>query len=140
MGFRFVCCFALPFIGVAQSNRPADPVRAAETAQMSFDANNKATADELKARFAKYEHERFTERFNHLIDAMQAFTEEYNKAPGAVWPQKKAEAIEQAFRDLQKTESWRRAAAAGQLASRTAQAVVPEPTSETVAPPSGRQP
>jgi hypothetical protein len=94
-----------------------DPVRSAEVAQRVLDAQNKAVGEQPHARDAQIERDRFKERFNKLIAAMQEFSEAYNRSNGDVWPQKSADAVDKAFRELQKTESWRRAASS-QLAAR----------------------
>jgi stage V sporulation protein SpoVS len=108
-------CFAA---SVAFCQSPVnDPVRAAEVAQRVLDAQNKAVAEQPAAHDIQIERDRFKERFNKLITAMQEFTEAYNGSNGDVWPQKSADAVDKAFRELQKTESWKRAAS-GQLAVR----------------------
>ena len=108
-------CFA---VSAAFCQPPvSDPVRGAEVAQRVLDAQNKAVAEQPHARDIQIERDRFKERFNKLITAMQAFTEAYNSSNGEVWPQKSADAVDKAFRELQKTESWRRAVS-GQLAAR----------------------
>jgi len=67
---------------------------------------------------------------------MQEFSEAYNGSNGEVWPQKSADAVDKAFRELQKTESWRRAVSANWRRVRNSTAVenwicrcAPRPTS-----------
>jgi len=81
-----------------------DPVRRVEVASAvsaavrSEDFNRKS-GSELERR-------QFEQKFNGLIDALRDFTQAYNSSNGTVWPLKKVEAINKAFRELERTRSW----------------------------------
>jgi hypothetical protein len=45
--------------------------------------------------------QRFEAQFNKLITALREFSDEYNRAPGRVWPAKQAAALKKAMRDLE---------------------------------------
>lgn len=45
-----------------------------------------------------------TERFNRLVDAVEAFSKAYNGSKGQVWPADKAKALQKAMKDLQEIE------------------------------------
>ena len=84
----------------------SDPVRSLEALTMANAAN--ARAEELHRKDASdQERRQFEEKFNKLIDALQGFTQEYNRSNGSVWPAKKVEAVNKALRELEQTRSWR---------------------------------
>ena len=67
-----------------------------------------ARANEIQHRNASDQERRdFEEKFNKLLDALQGFSQEYNKSRGSVWPAKKVEAVNRALRELMQTKSWR---------------------------------
>ncbi len=86
-----------------------DPVHAMESARLMLEAKN--GSPQSKVKDAQIERLEFSDRYNRLIDAMREFTDEYNKAGSMVWPQKKADAVDKAYRDLRKSQSWKRASA-----------------------------
>lgn len=45
-----------------------------------------------------------TERFNRLVDAVEAFSKAYNGSKGQVWPADKAKALQKAIKELQEIE------------------------------------
>jgi hypothetical protein len=84
----------------------SDPVRSLEALTMANAAS--ARAEELHRKDASDQERRhFEEKFNKLIDALQDFTQEYNRSNGNVWPAKKVEAVNKALRELEQTRSWR---------------------------------
>ena len=91
-------------------SQTGDPLRPFETAQMMMDASSARASS--KSQLNRQEEIEFNRRFNRLLDVMRDFTEDYNRGGGKVWPQKKAEALEKAYRELQKTSSWKRASLA----------------------------
>ena len=76
-----------------------DPVKGAEITQASLKAQPRAPAGE-EARSAA-ERRRFEKNFNRLVAAMDDFQREYTASGGHVWPQKKADALKKAIKDLQ---------------------------------------
>ena len=80
-----------------------------ETAKIMLAAQSALAS---KAQLNQEEQIEFSRRFNKLLDVMRDFTDEYNRGGGKLWPQKKADALERAYRDLQKTSSWKRASLA----------------------------
>jgi hypothetical protein len=84
----------------------SDPVRSLEALTMANTAN--ARNEELHRKDASdQERRQFEEKFNKLIDALQGFTQEYNRSNGHVWPAKKVEAVNKALRELEQTRPWR---------------------------------
>ncbi len=119
-----------PLFALGQAGSVMDPTRATEIAAMAVSAKTKVLLS--KEEISKAEQQLFSDRFNRLIVAMQAFADDYNGGRGSVWPQKKADAMEKAFRDLQKTQSWKRALASTDLTAReTKPADVPLETAST---------
>lgn len=57
---------------------------------------------EAEQRNAVYEQNHFLDCFNKLDVALVVFAEEYKASKGLVWPAKKAQAIYDAMRDLEK--------------------------------------
>ncbi len=99
--------FAILVGSTAAYSQTGDPVRSMETAPMMVDARGAPVPS--KAQLTQEEQIEFSRRFNRLLDVMRDFTDEYNRGGGKLWPQKKADALERAYRDLQKTSSWKRA-------------------------------
>ena len=87
----------------------SDPIRSLDAITMVNAARSRAIEAQQRQTQEQVRRE-FEHKFNRLIDALQKFTEEYNRAPGQVWPVKNAEALSKAFRDLERTTAWRQQA------------------------------
>jgi len=61
------------------------------------DGNQAAT------REAAYEQKQFVDKFNHLLDTLRDFADQYNHNMLDV---KKVKAVKKAWRDLEKTDAW----------------------------------
>ena len=86
----------------------ADTVREAETAELQA----KASASDYRGKSAAViQTAEFHLKFNKMLDAMRAFTSDYNDNKGQAWPANRAAALDQAMKDLQKTEMWKQYAA-----------------------------
>ena len=86
----------------------ADAVRSAELAERQTKA---APSREGADAVAKAESAAFHAKFNKMLDAMRAFTSEYNGSQGQAWPAKRAAELDKAMRELQKSEMWKQYAA-----------------------------
>lgn len=80
----------------------ADPVRA-------FESHAALTRAKLAERppaemVSQTRQAEFSKRFNRLIDAMAAFSDEYNKYQGQVWPAKQAEQLRKAMEAVREIE------------------------------------
>jgi hypothetical protein len=58
---------------------------------------------EPQARVAQLQRHLFEQRFQKLVDAVQRFSDQYNKGRGYVWPLKEAEALRKAYRNLERS-------------------------------------
>ena len=83
-----------------------DPVRTGKAIEMSLEAQSRAITRDYEARLAR-ERLEFEERFNRLIAAAAAFTEQYNRGKGQLWPQKEADALRKAMTKLQESRTWK---------------------------------
>ena len=52
-------------------------------------------------RRQEQDRERFAQKYKNLVDAIQRFSDTYNKAHGNTWPVKEAEALRKACHDLE---------------------------------------
>ena len=87
----------------------ADPVRSAELAEHQA----KAVVSDQKAKMAAdAEAAAFHAKFNKMLEAMRAFTSEYNESQGQAWPARRAAELDQAMREMQKSPMWKQYAAA----------------------------
>src|SRR5215471_7403612 len=59
--------------------------------------------DETLRRSAIVGRLEFERKFNVLIQALARFSDVYRKGQGSVWPRKEAEAVQKAYRDLEKS-------------------------------------
>ena len=84
----------------------SDPVRPLDALIMENAARSQTQGLHQKNP-SDQERRRFEEKFNKLIDALQDFTQEYNRSKGHVWPIKEVEAVNKALRELEQTRSWR---------------------------------
>jgi hypothetical protein len=90
-------------ISVLMLQHQIDPVRPLRLMEVKARSLSEQDASE---RALEYQKKQFEEKFNKLIDTLADFTREYNQNNGRVWPAKKAEALQKAFRELQETEAW----------------------------------
>ncbi|HLK51131.1 MAG TPA: hypothetical protein VKT49_23475 [Bryobacteraceae bacterium] len=76
-----------------------DPVRRAEMVE-AIAAAQAAVQQHAATPQSQEERRRFEEKFNRLVSAMEDFQREYNASRGQVWPQREAEALKKAIKDL----------------------------------------
>jgi len=62
-----------------------------------------AANDHAAKREAVYEEQQFANKFNHLLDTLRDFANQYNHH---VIDVKKLKALKKAWRDLEKTDAW----------------------------------
>lgn len=80
-----------------------DAVRTAEVQQGI--ALARARQHELEMRARQQEQQRqFALKFNQLVDAVASFAKAYNQGKGTVWPQREAEKLRKAMRQIQQLE------------------------------------
>ena len=65
--------------------------------------SGQTTADRVEKREALYEEQQFVSKFNHLLDTLQEFANEYNQHKLDL---KKIKALKKAWHDLEKTDGW----------------------------------
>ena len=80
----------------------ADPVRSLESATMADAAKIRAITEQQQRAEAD-QRRAFEQRFNHFIDALRTFNDAYNHSQGHVWPAESAEALRQAFWNVERT-------------------------------------
>ena len=85
---------------------PADPLRAAEQAQLLMQAHSRALAAAAQ-KVKVSQRQSFEAKFNALLKAAEAFAAKYNEGLGEVWPQREAIALQKALADLQKESALR---------------------------------
>ena len=85
---------------------PADPVRAAEQAQLLLQHQTRGLAAGAQQEMVLQRHS-FEAKFNALLKAAKAFATKYNEGRGDVWPQREAIALQRALADLQKESALR---------------------------------
>ncbi len=83
----------------------SDLVRTMEAVEKGALADSKAASTAEKTKIDAQLAE-FHKRFNQVLDAMRAFTDDYNQSKGLAWPARKAEKLDSAMRSLQKTQLW----------------------------------
>jgi hypothetical protein len=86
--------------------QPIDPIRATEVAGRIAMAQSALANSRQKGLDAQAKRE-FTERFNHLITALENFEEAYSGSRGEVWPVKQAAKLDAAMRELSTAPGWR---------------------------------
>lgn len=62
-----------------------------------------STTGEATSREAKFEEQQFVSKFNHLLETLRDFADQYNHR---VIDVKKVKALKKAWRDLEKTDGW----------------------------------
>jgi hypothetical protein len=82
-----------------------DPIRPLDAFTMTNAAKARLEQGE-QANNSYQERHHFEQKFNQLIDALHEFTQEYNRSKGNVWPAKNVEAVNRAFRELERSKSW----------------------------------
>lgn len=65
----------------------------------------RATANQAVHREAVYEEQQFVNKFNHLLDTLREFADQYNRHAVDV---KKVKALKKAWRDLERSDGWPR--------------------------------
>ena len=85
------------------SSMPGDRVREAETQQRALLERVKQQDRERQAR-QEAQRRKFAAQFNQLVDAMAGFAKEYNQGKGSTWPQREADKLRKAMRQLQSLE------------------------------------
>jgi len=78
----------------------SDRIHSAETAEAALKQQVAIQERVAKGR-EDQERRRFEAQFNKLITALREFSDEYNRAPGRVWPAKQAAALKKAMHDLE---------------------------------------
>lgn len=79
------------------------PARDMDVARLAMDGDIKAH-QEYRARLAAAQKAYFEDNFEDLVKAMQAFSTEYNRYRGQVWPAKEAENLRKAMSRLQSAD------------------------------------
>ena len=91
----------------------SDPVRGTEAVQAALKQQSAMEEQLVKAQIVKEQEgqarRRFEAQFNKLVTALKEFSDEYNRAPGKVWPAKQAAALKKAMRDLELADASERA-------------------------------
>lgn len=76
-----------------------DPIRSAAAAENVVEARTDQ-ADELHRRVSDARVREFQQKFNRLVDAVEAFGRKYNEGKGHVWPKREADALREALTEL----------------------------------------
>lgn len=79
------------------------PARDMDVMKMAMDGDVKAH-QQYQAKLAATQKAYFEENFEDLVKAMQAFSTEYNRYRGLVWPAKEAENLRKAMNRLQSAD------------------------------------
>ena len=93
-----LCFFQAP--GLNSPERLQREVLAWQTRHMAESAPANQPA---MTREAVYEEQQFVSKFNHLLNTLREFTDQYNRH---VLDVKKIKALKKAWRDLEKTDAW----------------------------------
>ncbi len=80
-----------------------DPVREVESQQRVLLDRVNQQDGELQSRQRARRRE-FEARFNQLVAAIDSFANEYNESKGTIWPQREADKLRKAMRQLQSFE------------------------------------
>jgi len=67
--------------------------------------NAESNANQTADRESAYEERQFVNKFNHLLDTLKEFADQYNHHKVDL---KKIKALKKAWRDLEKTDGWLR--------------------------------
>jgi hypothetical protein len=81
----------------------SDPVRSAERFEATVLATSKQHELDRRA-YQRGQRQQFEATFNRLVDAVAAFSKQYNAANGSVWPEREAERLRKAMHDIQQLE------------------------------------
>ena len=96
-------CTLIPVAVSAQARRDLspgndDPARAAEVQQRIVMAQSSRDAAQILQERQRRE---FENRFSEFVNAMNNFIAQYNSGNGLVWPQREAEKLGKAMRNVQ---------------------------------------
>jgi len=105
---------ALPVASAAQSGShsplesrlflmPIDRIRATETQERAVLERAKQQERDVRARRDVHQRQ-FEVKFNQLVDAVASFAKRYNEGKGTTWPQREADKLRKAMRQLQSIE------------------------------------
>jgi hypothetical protein len=83
---------------------PETTLRAERSSPRTVSASHGPESVEPHPAVQRARQQRFQERFNNLVKAIEAFSAEYNRSEGQVWPHAKAEALRRAMEELQKAD------------------------------------
>lgn len=92
-----LCLFLLLFTDRADRTRPALLDGIAVTRDDSGDQTRKLVA--------RHRQQQFEKKFEALSKAMNEFARRYRESDGQVWPQREAENVRKAMRELENTET-----------------------------------
>jgi hypothetical protein len=81
-----------------------DPVRAAEVQQAVMTAKIKEHDREARVR-QEFQRRQFLEKYNQLVQALEAFSKRYNEGKGNIWPQHEVDNLRKAMHQIQQVES-----------------------------------
>ena len=95
--------FVYLFLAFQFSPMPNDPVRAAEIQQRALVESINQHERDVKAREHRQQRH-FELKFNQLVDAVAGFAKRYNHGKGHTWPDREAEKLRKAMRELQSVE------------------------------------
>jgi hypothetical protein len=90
----------MPWLLLQLALLATDPVHGTEFAQTAL-KNSAVIEQRQKAEVAFRQEAEFRRRFNQLLDAIAAFSDQYNKGGGHVWPSKQAQNLYKALRELE---------------------------------------
>ncbi len=79
------------------------PARDMDVMKMAMDGDIKAH-QQYRAQLAASQKAYFEENFEELVKAMQAFSAEYNRYRGQIWPAKEADNLRKAMNRLQSAD------------------------------------
>src|SRR4051812_38284123 len=82
----------------------ADPVHGTEFVQAAL-VNQAVVEQQHQKESVLKQRADFQKRFNDLVNAVASFAADYNHGNGEVWPAKKAEALRNAMKALEKADA-----------------------------------
>ena len=98
----------MPWLLLQLALLATDPVRGTEFAQSAL-KNSAVVEQRQKTEVAFRQEAEFRKRFNHLLEAIAAFSEQYNKGGGHVWPSKQAQNLRKAMKELEAVDPFKNA-------------------------------